>query len=92
MSRLSVVVLSLLVSLGTLSAIGVVAARNHSYKLNTAIDYEKKRSLALEGEWRSLQLEQSTQAAHKRVKDMASEKLGMRAPLPAQIVVLGPGA
>jgi cell division protein FtsL len=92
MTRIGVVSLSLLVSLGTLSATGVVAAYNHTNKLNNAIEHEKKRTKALEDEWRGLQLEQSTQAAHQRVKEMASEKLGMSVPLPAQIMVLGAGS
>jgi cell division protein FtsL len=88
MTRFDVVFLSLLVSLGTLSATGIVAAHNHAYKLRNAIEHEQKRTKALEDEWRNLQIEQSTQAAHRRVEQLAVGKLGMRAPDPARIVIL----
>jgi cell division protein FtsL len=42
----------------------------------------------LEVEWGQLQLEQSTWAGHPRIEKIARELLGMRPPVPGQIVSL----
>lgn len=81
---------ALLVALAVASALGVVAAQHQARKLFTALEREQTRAHALEVEWGQLQLEQSTWAAHGRVEKLARDKLGLRPPTPAQMVVLEP--
>lgn len=81
---------AMLVALVVASALGVVAAQHQSRKLYIELEREMARAQSLDVEWGQLQLEQSTWAAHARVEKVAREKLGMRPPVPAQVVVLEP--
>ncbi|ANQ84016.1 cell division protein FtsL [Azoarcus olearius] len=79
---------AMLVALVVASALGVVAAQHQSRKLYIELEREMARAHSLDVEWGQLQLEQSTWAAHARVEKLARERLGMRPPVPGQIVVL----
>lgn len=81
---------AMLVALAVASALGVVAAQHQSRKLYIELEREMARAHSLEVEWGQLQLEQSTWAAHARIEKLAREKLGMRPPVPGQIVVVEP--
>jgi len=81
---------ALLVALVVASALGVVAAQHHARKLFTELERQQARAHGLEVEWGQLQLEQSTWAAHARVEKLAREKLGMRPPVSAQVIVVEP--
>lgn len=81
---------AMLVALAVASALGVVAAQHQSRKLYIELEREMARAHSLEVEWGQLQLEQSTWAAHARVEKLAREKLGMRPPVPGQMVVVEP--
>ncbi len=81
---------ALLVALAVASGLGVVAAQHQARKLFAEVEREQTRAHALEVEWGQLQLEQSTWAAHARIEKLAREKLGMRSPASAQMIVAEP--
>jgi cell division protein FtsL len=78
--------LLLLVAVGC--ALSTVSANHHARKLFTEVEREQNRMRQLEVEWGQLQLEQSTWAAHARIAKIARERLGMKAPVPGQIVAV----
>ena len=81
-------ILPLLV-LVTVSAILVVYVR-HQHRLSyVALQQAQKSRDDLNIEWGQLLLEQSTWAIHNRVETEANRKLGMAAPEPDRIVVIG---
>ena len=81
-------ILPLLV-LVTVSAILVVYVR-HQHRLSyVALQQAQKFRDDLNIEWGQLLLEQSTWAIHNRVETEANRKLGMVAPEPDRIVVIG---
>lgn len=71
------------------SALGVVAAQHQSRKTFMALETEHTRSQNLEVEWRQLQLEQSTWAAHSRIEKIARSRLGLHKPEPGQMLIIG---
>ena len=72
-------------------ALGAVASNHRARKLFMDLEREQNRAKELEVGWGQLQLEQSTWAAHARVERIARDKLGMRTPVPGQILVLEAG-
>lgn len=68
------------------SALGVVAAQHQARKLYSELEREQSRERKLEIEWDQLQLEQSTWAAHARIEKIARERIGMRPPVPGQVI------
>lgn len=81
---------AILVALVVSSSLGVVAAQHQARKLYSELEREQVRARGLEVEWGQLQLEQSTWAAHGRVEKLARDKLGMRLPVPGQVLVVEP--
>ena len=78
-----------LILLVTVSAITVVYLR-HQHRLSyVALQRAQQVRDDLNIEWGQLLLEQSTWAMHHRVEAEANRKLGMAAPDPDRIVVLG---
>jgi len=77
-----------LVAVAVASALGVVASQHQARKLFSELEREQTRAHGLEVEWDQLQLEQSTWAAHARVEKIAREKIGMRPPVPGQVISL----
>ncbi|MDY0011814.1 MAG: cell division protein FtsL [Rhodocyclaceae bacterium] len=82
---------STLVVLVVASALGTVAAQHQARQRFIALEREQARMQQLEVEWGQLQLEQSTWASHARVEKIARDKLGMRTPVPGQLVVAEDG-
>ncbi|WP_068636006.1 cell division protein FtsL [Thauera butanivorans] len=83
---------AVLVALTVASALGVVSAQHQARKLYAEFEREQARAHSLEVEWGQLQLEQSTWAAHARVEKLARERLGMRPPVPGQVLVVEPSS
>ncbi|HMX17484.1 MAG TPA: cell division protein FtsL [Rhodocyclaceae bacterium] len=77
-----------LLLLAVACALGAVSSNHRARKLFMDLEREQNRARELEVEWGQLQLEQSTWAAHARVEKIAREKLGMRTPMPGQIMAL----
>ena len=69
------------------SAVLVISSQHEARKLVTELEREQIRAQQLEVEWGQLQLEQSTWAAHARLVKIAKERLNMRKPEAASIVV-----
>jgi len=86
MARLNLILLAAVL----ISALAVVSTNHRARKLITEFEREQERMRALDVEWGQLQLEQSTWATHARIEQIARDKLGMRAPRPAQIITLEP--
>ena len=74
------------------SAIGLVSSQHQARKLVTELEREQIRAQQLEVEWGQLQLEQSTWASHARLEKIARERLNMRRPDAAHIIVAKEGA
>jgi cell division protein FtsL len=88
MSLRAIIVVLVLANL--LSAIGVVHARySHRQSFFELTRLEKARD-ELNIEFGRLQLEQATWAESNRIDRLARERLGMRTPEPADIVVVRP--
>lgn len=75
-----------LVALAVASALGVVASQHQARKLFSELEREQTRAHGLDVEWDQLQLEQSTWAAHARIEKIARERIGMRPPVPGQML------
>jgi cell division protein FtsL len=84
MLRLNLVLLMIALA----CALSTVASSHRARKLFVELEREQNRMRELEVEWGQLQLEQSTWAGHARVEKIARDKLGMRPPVPGQIVSL----
>ena len=76
MTKLNLMLLALLLA----SALGTVAATNHSRKLFIALEHGQAGQKRIEVEWGQLQLEQSTWAKHALIESVAAKQLGMKVP------------
>jgi len=86
MMRLNVMLFAILV----VCALGVVTSQYQARKLFVELQSEQDRGRELEIEFGQLQLEQSTWAMQSRIEQVASKKLGMRAPMAARVRVVPP--
>lgn len=68
-------------------ALGVVTAQHKARKLFQELDGERERARQLDVEYGQLQLELSTWATHPRIEKVARERLKMKLPEPARVVV-----
>ncbi|MBK9625934.1 MAG: cell division protein FtsL [Rhodocyclaceae bacterium] len=84
MARINIFLLLLVV----MCALGAVNSNHRARKLFTELEAEQKRLRDLDVEWGQLQLEQSTWSGHARIEKIAREKLGMRTPLPGQVMLV----
>lgn len=82
MVRLNAILLLIAVA----CALSVVSSNHKARKLFIELEREQERMKQLDVEWGQLQLEQSTWASHARVEKIARDKLGMKPPVPGQIV------
>lgn len=80
MTRGALVTVLLLVVVAIVSAIGVSYAEYQSRRLFAERESLRADRDELAVEWRQLQLELATFAAHGRVETLAREQLGMRVP------------
>lgn len=70
----------ILLSIAIICALSVVTTQHKGRKLFIEMEKEKQIEKRLNVEWGRLQLEQATWAAHSRVEDVATSKLGMMQP------------
>jgi cell division protein FtsL len=84
------VIVAVLVLANLVSAIGVVHARYRHRQLFIELSRLEKARDALNIEFSRLQLEQATWAESNRIDKVARDRLGMKTPEPADIVVLRP--
>lgn len=79
---------ALLIVLASASAVSVVTSQYEARKLYTEIEYEKKRMIELDREWKKLGIEKDTLVTHRRVAEIAADRLNMALPTMEQIVML----
>jgi cell division protein FtsL len=72
------------------SAVGVVYAKHESRQLFIELQTLQEVRDKLNVRWGRLQLEQSTWATHGRIEDVAREKLAMKIPAAAAVVIVKP--
>ena len=73
-----------------LSALAVTwSAHHHRQRVNLLYGELNERGRVL-AEWGRLVLEQSTWTAHNRIETLATERLGMRIPEPADVQLVRP--
>jgi cell division protein FtsL len=72
------------------SAVAAVDARHQARQLFIELEALNRTRDELNIEWRQLQIERSTWAAHARVEQLAREKLDMAVPAPRDIEVVKP--
>lgn len=72
------------------SALGVVYARHEARKAFIELQGLYSARDALDIDWDRLLIEQSTWATHARIEQLARERLGMRVPDPAAVVIVRP--
>ena len=71
-------------------ALGVVTSQHKGRKLFQELEAEQERAKQLDVEFGQLQLELSTWATHPRIEKIAKERLKMRAPEAARLLVAKP--
>jgi cell division protein FtsL len=88
--RQRVLVVAILAAAVLASAVGAVYARHEARRL--FIELQRLNALRddLKVDWGRLQIERSTWASLGRVEQIADEKLDMRVPDPAQVVIVEP--
>ncbi len=84
MARVNLILLLLAVA----CALSTVNANHRARKLFVELEREQGRMRSLEVEWGQLQLEQSTWAGSARIEKIARDKLRMKPPAAAQIIVI----
>ena len=83
----------LILALGVIgSAMAVSYTKFVNRKLFVELHDLRMQRDALDVEWGRLRLEQSAWATHTRVEDVARERLDMRIPGAAEVILLGPAA
>lgn len=87
MARFNLVLLLVAVFCG----LSAVNSNHRARKLFIELEAEQKRMRDLDVEWGQLQLEQSTWASHARIEKIARDKLGMKPPMPGQIISMDHG-
>ena len=88
--RLVFLVLPLLCLAVLASAVGVVFVRHEARSLFTELERLSSERDQLNIEWGQLQLEQSAWSNHGFVERVASEKLRMTLPQPAEVRIVTP--
>ena len=73
------------------SALSVVTSQHKARRLFQALESEQERADQLDIEFDQLQIELSTWATSPRIEKIAREKLKMRTPEPAKVVVVSAG-
>ena len=71
-------------------ALSVVTSQHKARKLFQALESEQERAKQLDVEYGQLQIELSTWATSPRIEKIARDKLKMRTPEPAKVVVVSP--
>ena len=80
----------LLLVVAVICALSVVTSQHKARRLFQALESEQERADHLDVEFDQLQLELSTWATSPRIEKIARERLKMRTPEAAKIVVVSP--
>ncbi len=88
--RQRVLVIAVLAAAVLVSAVGAVYARHEARRLFIELQGLNAVRDDLKVDWGRLQIERSTWASLGRVEQIADEKLDMRVPDPAQVVIVEP--
>ena len=80
----------LLLIVAVVCALSVVTSQHKARKLFQALESEQERAKQLDVEYGRLQIELSTWATSPRIEKIARDKLKMRTPEPAKVVVVSP--
>ncbi|MFT3849200.1 MAG: cell division protein FtsL [Propionivibrio sp.] len=80
----------LLLIVAVVCALSVVTSQHKARRLFQVLESEQERADHLDVEFDQLQLELSTWATSPRIEKIARDKLKMRAPEPAKVVVVSP--
>jgi cell division protein FtsL len=89
-TRLTALATGLLALGAVCSAIGVVYARHEARKLFIGLQALASERDGLNIDWGRLQIEHSTWASPGRIEQMARDRLKMREPDPAAVVIVEP--
>ena len=79
----------LLLLVAVVCALSVVTSQHKARRLFQALESEQERADQLDVEFDQLQIELSTWATSPRIEKIAREKLKMRTPEPAKVIVVG---
>jgi cell division protein FtsL len=90
LGRLWMVVLPLLWAAVLASAVGIIFVRHEARNLFTELERLAAERDELNIEWGQLQLEQSAWSNHGFVERVASDKLRMTLPQPAEVRIVSP--
>jgi len=90
LGRLWMVVLPLLWAAVLASAVGIIFVRHEARNLFTELERLSAERDELNIEWGQLQLEQSAWSNHGFVERVASDKLRMTLPQPAEVRIVSP--
>ncbi len=88
MAKLNLLLLSVLLT----CALGLVTSQHKARKLFSDLELEQQQARELDIEFGQLQLEASTWGLHSRVTKIAGSTLGMRAPDPRLVRIVGDAA
>ena len=80
-----------LLVLAVVCALSVVTSQHKARRLFQALESEQERADHLDIEFDQLQIELSTWATSPRIEKIAREKLKMRTPEPAKVIVVSAG-
>lgn len=80
----------LLLIVAVICALSVVTSQHKARRLFQSLESEQERADHLDVEFDQLQLELSTWATSPRIEKIARDKLKMRTPEPAKVVVVSP--
>jgi cell division protein FtsL len=84
-AKLNLLLLAVLVA----CALGLVTSQHHARKRFSELEREHARARELDVQYGRLQLEASTWGLHSRVERIALGTLGLRAPDPRRVRVIG---
>jgi cell division protein FtsL len=84
-AKLNLLLLAVLVA----CALGLVTSQHKARKLFSELEREHQRMRELDIEYGRLQLEASTWGLHSRVEKIATGTLGLRAPDPRRVRLIG---
>jgi cell division protein FtsL len=88
--KLLTIAIAVLWSAVLLSAAGAIYSKHRARELFVALERLNRQRDTLEIEWGQLQLEQSAWSTHAFVERVASTKLRMQSPPPADIELISP--
>jgi cell division protein FtsL len=88
--KLLLVCVAVLWSAVLLSAAGAIYSKHRARELFVTLERMNRQRDTLEIEWGQLQLEQSAWSTHAFVERVASAKLHMQSPPPAEIELISP--